>query len=233
MSSTGRTVQNRKMHKMCIEIFGVSYTFYLGIIQSLAYKAAKQGLVLDAGCGSTGIDPTNVGLDLSRENAKKWVKCRHQHKPQNERMAVVASVDALPFRDEAFNTVLCNDVLEHVQNKNLAVKELCRICTQVIGCTSNLLNAVMLIDTLLPRFMAQTLAEKFFSGEQYERNGIRFTPATISKAFHAANFKVEISVFGGPVSKRLFFVMLWSKIYLLTSWLKMPVGEEIFFRAKR
>ena len=221
------------MRELCWKRFGVTFTSYLSVIDSLADQAAQHGMLLDAGCGPMGFDSGTVGVDISRENAKMWVQQTSQNKPQHKKMVVVASIDALPFRNDAFSTVLCRDVLEHLQNKNLAVKELCRTGRQVIGCTSNLLNAVMLIDTLLPPSIAKHLAKRLTSIKHYERHGIRFTPATISKAFQAANVKVEISVLGAPVSRHRLVFMLWSKLDHLFSRVHIPVGEIILFRATR
>lgn len=218
------------------KIFGETYTLYYNVLQNLTAEAVKQGLVLDAGCGPRGMPDPQVGVDISRENAKQYVNLTLWPKAKtHERMVVVASLEALPFRDDAFHAVLCMDVLEHVENKGLAVKELCRIGKQVIGCTSNLLNPQMLLDTLLPSFVAQLLSDKLTYGYgghgHYQRHGIRFTPATISKAFQVANVKAEISVIGHPVTNRPFVLMFWCKLDHLTSWLHIPVGEILFFRA--
>lgn len=44
--------------------------------------------------------------------------------------AVIGSLDQLPFRDESFDTILCNAVLEHVSHPQRVVGELARVLKQ-------------------------------------------------------------------------------------------------------
>jgi len=75
----------------------------------------KSGLLLDLGCGQgyltryflkLGIEA--VGVDISR----KLIKNAKENVPS--RSFVSADGVKLPFREESFNTVILNDVLEHV-----------------------------------------------------------------------------------------------------------------------
>ncbi len=81
--------------------------------------------ILDAGCGNGLIanelcDSFQVtGIDSSLE-ALKYLKCPAQQ----------ASLTQIPFPDKSFDLVMCNEVLEHLDNVSLhqAISELLRVC---------------------------------------------------------------------------------------------------------
>ncbi len=82
---------------------------------SLAMYA--RGRLLDIGCGEKPFEGAAsrvsewIGLDV----------------PENVRADVHAYADSLPFPDDAFDTVLCTEVLEHVPEPRAAVREMARI----------------------------------------------------------------------------------------------------------
>ncbi|HOF04839.1 MAG TPA: class I SAM-dependent methyltransferase [Syntrophales bacterium] len=98
----------------------------------------KPGMkVLDAGCGlgrhvgevfrREGIDVCAVDLrwdDLCRTKGLLF----HMAAQKGGRWAVLQSdVLALPFRDAAFDVVICSEVLEHIKEGRRAVEEIVRI----------------------------------------------------------------------------------------------------------
>jgi SAM-dependent methyltransferase len=82
-----------------------------------ARKEHARGILLDAGCGSQPYRPLfdqvreYVGLDL----------------PPNPAARVHGDALALPFRDGAFDTVLSNQVLEHVPEPLRLMREAARV----------------------------------------------------------------------------------------------------------
>ena len=90
------------------------------------------GSVLEVGCGEGGnlvnllsgdtTAGTIVGLDLFKEKVAfakgKVTRARF----------VCGDALALPFRDHAFDAVLCRDVLHHLEARETALQELRRIC---------------------------------------------------------------------------------------------------------
>jgi dolichol-phosphate mannosyltransferase len=78
--------------------------------------------VLDVGCGSTQIlngAPQMVGIDILAS------KLRFMRRPG--RRLINASLYALPFRDEAFEVVVCSQVIEHVPEREEVFTELIRL----------------------------------------------------------------------------------------------------------
>ena len=90
-----------------------------------ARYAIPDGPMLDAGCGtglnlrhlpagSTGIDINPRNLELIR------VRLPHHH-------VVEGDIEAMPFADGAFATVVCTEVLEHIPAPAMALREFQRV----------------------------------------------------------------------------------------------------------
>jgi len=85
------------------------------------YKEYMKGRLLDAGCGEkpysllyNDLVDSSIGCDVE--------SCIHD----KDSIDVYATVDALPFKDEEFDTILCTNVLEHVAEAGNGFKELAR-----------------------------------------------------------------------------------------------------------
>ena len=95
-------------------------------------RFSKDISVLDVGCGigntlfALGANGFGniVGLDVERqlvEYAKNSVLAAH---------VVVASAEEIPFRDGAFDCVICYDLLEHVLKPETVVENISRVLKQ-------------------------------------------------------------------------------------------------------
>lgn len=98
------------------------------VILSVIKKYRKDGLFLDAGCG-TGLilrhlPKGSVGVDINPKNIKKAKKYT------SGRKLILADIYKLPFRDATFSTIICTDVLEHLMTPNKALAELSRVLMQ-------------------------------------------------------------------------------------------------------
>jgi SAM-dependent methyltransferase len=96
------------------------------VVRSLVRKYARPDLpILDAGCG-TGLNlrhlpAGSVGLDINPRN----VETVAQRLPLQR--CVLGDVEAMPFEDDAFGTVVCTEVLEHVPDPRQALAEIRRV----------------------------------------------------------------------------------------------------------
>ena len=102
------------------------------VVASLA--ATSRGRILDAGCGPypihsvlLGNDPSRwiVAMDISESMVRLAVD--RARRLGLTFPGVVGDVEALPFRDGAFDACVCGDTIEHVPDDRTAVVELARI----------------------------------------------------------------------------------------------------------
>lgn len=104
--------------------------FYGNIRDLIA--AAQPASLLDAGCGEgetldriSDLLPTDVaGVDLNPES----VDFATGRVPNADLR--VGDITALPFEDDRFETVLCLEVLEHLEDPAAAIDELSRVCAK-------------------------------------------------------------------------------------------------------
>ena len=81
--------------------------------------------VLDAGCG-TGLNlrnlpPGSTGLDINPRNVELVARRLPEHP------VVMGDIEAMPFGDGSFATVVCTEVLEHVPDPAVALREIGRV----------------------------------------------------------------------------------------------------------
>ena len=219
------------------------YVFYGGMLED--FVAGCQGLTLDAGCGRKGGSlsfATSVGVDLGRQN----VKSSKLRRPQTS--FIIADITHLPFRKAIFDLVVSVDVLEHVEGKEAAIKEISRVSKLgafFVGSTSNLLNPVFIFDSFGPKRVVSFLAERYAKGH-YERH-FRFTSATLGRTLQKAGFATNVIHLLGfppftpwifqndPSLKPPWFARLWIIVDKLMTKVKplSQMKEAIVFRAVR
>ena len=89
---------------------------------TLVMRSALRAPILDVGCGSSRIlrDLKGVvGVDIS------FPKLRYMSRYGMP--LVQASIYALPFADASFETIVCSEVIEHVAERDLPLRELARV----------------------------------------------------------------------------------------------------------
>jgi ubiquinone/menaquinone biosynthesis C-methylase UbiE len=94
-------------------------------VRRLLRRYAAQTPMLDAGCGTglnlVSLPAGSVGIDLNPRNLA-LIRARL---PQYQ--AVQGDIEAMPFDDGSFATVVCTEVLEHVPYPDAALGEIRRV----------------------------------------------------------------------------------------------------------
>lgn len=220
------------------------YVFYRYILDQLFLKH-DSATVLDAGCGTYGSIVRSVdhlvGVDVNRNCILKihgrskrrgflsilpWQLSREGKQGD----FVLASLTHLPFKAVVFDIIVCRDVLEHVEDKNLVFNEILRICKskgRCIGSTTNQLNPLMKIDSLTA--LASRMFVKYV-GMGYERHG-RLSPKSLNCMLKYVGFDVRISFFGLPPfqldKKPPWFAFLWVLWDKLTGYRTFKLLKEV------
>jgi ubiquinone/menaquinone biosynthesis C-methylase UbiE len=95
------------------------------VVRNLVKKYAAGTPMLDAGCGTglnlASLPEGSVGIDLNPRN----LALIRQRLPGH--MVVEGDIEAMPFPDDSFGTVVCTEVLEHVPYPKTALSEIRRV----------------------------------------------------------------------------------------------------------
>jgi ubiquinone/menaquinone biosynthesis C-methylase UbiE len=91
----------------------------------VAKYATPNAPILDAGCG-TGLNLRHLpegstGVDINPRNIEVLRKRLPNH------IVVEGDVEALPFEDASFGTILCTEVIEHIPDPSAALAEYRRV----------------------------------------------------------------------------------------------------------
>lgn len=188
-----------------------TFPFYRGQLDTVCQNKIKEhNTILDAGCGhnttSFSCIPTNVTavlLDINKKNVQTSKQnCKKNCQKQTHHM--VADITHLPFRNNIFDLILSQDVIEHVTNNLHAIKEAHRACKHggiFTGTTTNLLNPIFFLDSFAPKVIMSLLTNKFAGQDHYERH-TRPTVKALAKAMKKSGFKtIAINLTGYPLFK--------------------------------
>ena len=78
--------------------------------------------ILDIGCGTSKIIhdlPRAVGLDINHNSLRYLAKSRN--------LLVEAGIKDLPFKNSAFDTIICSEVIEHIPAEEFRIEEVERV----------------------------------------------------------------------------------------------------------
>ena len=139
-----------------------------------------QGKVLDIGCaGEDG-----KGLMHSKLMASGCDIYGLDLKPLNVPLFVIGDCQALPFRDECFDTVIMGQVIEHIEAPCLALREARRVLYP---------DGILIITTPNAYSWDKILGHVIKNHEQEQNIGHKwlFTPAMLERMVRLAGFGVE------------------------------------------
>lgn len=193
--------------------------------EQLAPLINEETVLLDAGCGEKGImnkykgkTKRAVGIDASLEAMEKNTSL-------DDYVQVHLENEKLPFEDETFDVVICQWVIEHLENPKLVYKEFDRVLKKnghMILVTNSIYNPMMLISKILPLKLRDSMKEKIFPDEIDEDTFPTYYNCNSKRAFEKAltelgytrvfsGYSNDISIF--LFSKILFMlVVLFDKV---------------------
>lgn len=89
------------------------------------HKFAMQGSMLDVGCGN-GAYVHYIDAAFNRKvHGVDYKKFSSWNK--NKSLFTVGNIQQLKFKDDSFDTILCFEVLEHIENFHKAIEEIYRV----------------------------------------------------------------------------------------------------------
>jgi ubiquinone/menaquinone biosynthesis C-methylase UbiE len=176
--------------------------------EQAAYAASLQRLVtpgmewLDAGCGHNVIAPwLKNSAPLEKEllgRARLVVGCDRDVvslEKDSPIRRLACDLGDLPFRDESFDLVTCNMVVEHLEKPAEVFREFFRVLKgggQVLILTPNLYHWSMLLSAMTPHMLHVMARKHLFGSEEedvfptlYRSN----TPSAMRKHLQGAGFK--------------------------------------------
>lgn len=177
--------------------------------------------VLDLGCGTgrdlvaiadrrpirgCGVDFALNNLRLARERGQSAAKTIHW---------VLSSVECLPFSDHAFECAFFSEVLEHLLEPDLALREIGRILKPgglLFLTTPNRLSYFSVISEILPQGLKSTLkrwvwnlprdyqaSRHYLDDPEVKRHVREFSPGELREILETNGFSVR-SLLGGALA---------------------------------
>jgi SAM-dependent methyltransferase len=126
-------------------------------------------------------------------------KC--QKKGNNMTSLIVGDMLNLPFRQETFDLIISQDVIEHIKQKGKAISEIAfslKMSGKVLISTSNAVNPTMFVDSILPTNVSAKIIHLLGGPQFYEREG-RLNPWNLDKVLLNHGLKVrQLLLYGQP-----------------------------------
>lgn len=164
-------------------------------------NAGPEARILDCGCGygfllRVLVETTHaqfVGLDLDQSRLNHV----REHQPDQCHVSLmVGNAQSLPFATGEFTHVVCSEVLEHLDDDQAAVAELCRVLQPGGVAAITVPSAEYPITWDPPNFLLERLTGRSLRGERpwsgiwYGHRRL-YRPAQLRRLLEEAGFEVE------------------------------------------
>ncbi|MFY0599380.1 MAG: class I SAM-dependent methyltransferase [Cyclobacteriaceae bacterium] len=172
-----------------------------------AIEKYAKGILLDIGCGSK---PFHY---LTKNSVSEHVGLEHEDTRNTDKADIWGSAYDIPIEDNFFDTVLCTDVLEHLEEPDKALNESCRV----------LKKGAYAIYTLPFFWHIHEEPRDFF---RYSKYGLKYL-------FEKNGFEVEkivpLTGFWGNVGQMCCYYFMNTKVFLSRPgvWIKKPFINTI------
>jgi len=131
-----------------------------------AVQSPSDSSILEIGCGAGNVmerlrDAKRFGVDLSFRMA-----ARSRERLKNRIVVLQADGQRLPFSSNAFDGILCTEVLEHVENPDLVLEEICRVAKPQARIALSVPNENLI--NRLKYWIFRLKINRFLSGRRYQ-----------------------------------------------------------------
>jgi SAM-dependent methyltransferase len=166
---------------------------YEALVRQHVHAQAK---VLDLGCGAGGVMElfsSHVALSAGVDPHLSSLRASRDHSTRHAQ----ALADALPFRDAAFDLIVCSWVLEHVREPRRVFTEISRVLKpsgRFVFLTPNADNYITRINRLVPRIAQARLVRALYGRSEDDTFEITYranTPDVLRALAHDAGMIVS------------------------------------------
>ncbi len=127
----------------------------------------KDSVILDAGCGEGGVFSKS---DLNKKGKRKTLigidLCKEKNPYVDKKF--IGSLDKLPFKDNTFDIIICEWVVEHLEYPELVFNEFSRVLKKeghLILFTPNVWNPLVFFSKIIPSSLKDAILKKFVGKE--------------------------------------------------------------------
>ena len=125
-------------------------------------------IILDAGCGEGGMFAESKLNKKGKRKLLIGVDSNIKRNPYLDKK-FVADLERLPFNNETFDIIVCEWVIEHLQNPYLVFEEFLRVLKTdgvLIFITPNILNPLVLFSKLIPSNIKDKILKRLLGVEE-------------------------------------------------------------------
>ncbi len=144
------------------------------------------GIVLDCGCGNgvlleemREVYSASFGMDISHDMLKSSCLVK-----EGARILAVGDTEALPYKDESFDSVVCRGSLHHVPDPEMGLKEIGRVLKK----GGSLVISEPCADSLLLRLPRKIFIKK---SDRFEDSHRSFTSKDLFQMLGKADFTIQ------------------------------------------
>lgn len=190
---------------------------YLSLVKK---NMDPSSVILDAGCGLGGVFAKSKLNNPSKRKLLIGIDVVKGKNPYIDKK-YVGSLDKLPFKNDTFDVIVCEWVVEHLKYPRLVFNEFSRVLKKgghLIIFTPNALNPLVFFSKIIPTKLKDAILNKFLNEEDNDLFHVFLrcnSTRTINKIAEQVGFKREfLKTYPNPHYFRFNNILLALMIYI-------------------